>query len=83
MRDESEFKSKSKIDEALSEVGIVSRTPLRLPNHLVNRNLSLDSKAHKSSLNLLATLFDCTDFKHSSTKKVLHPCVDNFVAEVF
>lgn len=73
MRGESGFKSKSKIDEALPEVGVVSRTSLRLPNHLVNRNLSLDSKAHKSSLNLLATLFDCTDFKHSSTKKFFTP----------
>ena len=61
------FKSKSKIDEALSQVGMVLRTSLQLHNHLVNRNPPLDNKTHKYSLNLLATSFDCTDFKQSST----------------
>ena len=62
-----EFKSKSKIDEVLSVVGMVLRTFLLLHSHLVNRNPPLDNRTHKSALNLLATSFDCTDFKQSST----------------
>ena len=65
-----EFKSKSNIVEALSEIGMDLRSSLQLHNRLVNPNPPLDNRTHKSSLNSVIHI------------KVLQYCVDHFIVKV-